>query len=119
MSRAVVPAAWCQRGGLITPISGQGRMGQAASAGRLTRGSSLGGAMLSRGRPAAVPLTVWLSLEAHLQAHLRVGSVIAPRLGDYYVFARRRWPMTVVARHIALCASVAGAIATGRNPSNS
>jgi hypothetical protein len=91
MSRAVVPAAWCQRGGLITAISGQGRIGQAAWAGRLTasadrltRRSSLGGAMLSRGRPAAVPLTVWLSPEARLQAHLRVRSVIAPRVGDYY-----------------------------------
>ena len=43
------PNAWCSFGGVITAISGWAGSGQAATAGRLTRGSSLVGAKLSSG----------------------------------------------------------------------
>ena len=43
------PKPWCSFGGVITAISGWAGSGQAATAGRLTRASSLSGAKLSSG----------------------------------------------------------------------
>jgi hypothetical protein len=42
------PNPWCNYGGVITAISGLGRIGQTATAGSLTKGSSLTGATDSR-----------------------------------------------------------------------
>ena len=42
------PIPWCNCGGVVTAISGGAGIGQAAGMGRLTRGSSLKGARVSR-----------------------------------------------------------------------
>ena len=42
------PNPWCNYGGVTTAISGLGRIGQTATAGSLTKGSSLTGATDSR-----------------------------------------------------------------------
>jgi hypothetical protein len=45
--RGSCPLAWCSFGGVITALAGMGRVGQAATAGSPTMGSSLRGAIVS------------------------------------------------------------------------
>ena len=46
-ARRSCPTAWCRFGGVVTAFAGMGRVGQAATAGNPTIGSSLIGAMVS------------------------------------------------------------------------